>query len=206
MDNSDDSDGASRQSSRHNWTYYDDTSTPIAREDLPIEGRPNFSDSEDLDIHIRRRPRIPTSEYSGNDTPVYRERVHPTTSRYSSPVKSRERLREPPTPPPVTYRYTPDYTPSPAYYSRRHQPLEYIPPIDNDGNPLSLDVNILPPAEDENEPGWSNRRTEFASQKPESLSLQASRGYTDEANIEKIILTVDPNPDAPNKATNLRWM
>jgi hypothetical protein len=203
MNNSDDSDGASRQSSRHNWTYYDDTSTPIARDDLRIEGHFDSSGSEDLDIHMRR-PRL--GEISRDHSPNFRERVHPTTSRYPSPAKSRERLRELPTPPPITYKYSPDYSPSPAYYSRRHQPLEYIPPIDNDGNPLSLDVNILPPAEDENEPGWSNRRMEFASQMPESLSLEASRGFTDEANIEKIILTVDSNPDAPNKATNLRWM
>jgi hypothetical protein len=64
---------------------------------------------------------------------------------------------------------------------------------------------LISPVKDEKRPGWSNRRTELASQLPESLSLEASRGFTDESETEKIILTLNSLTDS-SAVPNLRWM
>lgn len=157
---------------------------------------------------------------------IYRRRVHTPSPEQSDadadnrPPRAWYRIQSgSPSPPPVRHfehRPPPPPPPRPFYYQdlpshvrdprrRPHDFHEYIPPIDDDGNSLSFDINLISPVKDDVRPGWSTRRTELASQLPESLSLEASRGFTDESETEKIILTLNSQTGS-NASANLRWM
>jgi hypothetical protein len=180
----------------------------------------DWTDDEDLDIHIHRGRRATPARFFRNSSPL-RERVytspprsrsrHRPRGRSLSPLRSweRERARERSVSRPRYHSYYEESPPPPPLfannYRRSYYTLPHVPPIDRDGNPLNLDVNLVTLATDEVEPGWSNRKTEFTSKIPESLSLESSRGFTDEADVEKIILTLQSKDDS-GKIANLRWM
>jgi hypothetical protein len=74
-------------------------------------------------------------------------------------------------------------------------------PVDDYGNPLTLDIDI----KSEKAPNWTNKRIETPRVLPESVSLEAAKAFTDETDNEKIILSPNSNSD-PNIARNRRWM
>jgi hypothetical protein len=150
-------------------------------------------------------------EYSRSTSRLLRGRVPNIPSQYSSPSRSRGRFIGR-SPSPLRNRSYYEESPPPALDyvpgSRRHEQYphsEFAPPVDKDGNPLTLYINLISSAKDERGPGWTSRRPEFASQLPESLSLEASRAFIDESETEKILLTPDSMTDL-TKAAKLRWM
>jgi hypothetical protein len=92
--------------------------------------------------------------------------------------------------------YAPLASEIPNIYPRHT--LSHIPPFDSQGNPLSIDVNLV----DEKVPDWNDKGPVL---KPKTLFIDASRGFTDEAEVEKIILTPHSKDD-PDKDLNLRWV
>jgi hypothetical protein len=221
----DDAAGYDRPIGRRYERDYEYERAPVPPRRLRSEESYSVPDSdwtdEDFDIHIHRGRRATPARYLRDGSPLRERSVytspprsrsrHRPRGRSPSPLRSweRERARERSVSRPRYHSYY-EESPPPAplfasNYRRSYYTLPHIPPIDRDGNPLNLDVNLVTPATDEVEPGWSNRKTEFTSKIPESLSLESSRGFTDEADIEKIILTLQSKDDSV-KVANLRWM
>lgn len=74
-------------------------------------------------------------------------------------------------------------------------------PVDDYGNPLTLDIDI----KSEKIPNWANKRIETPHVLAESVSLDAAKAFTDETDTEKVILSPDTN-NGPSIARNRRWM
>lgn len=231
MDYDDYPDGRSRRERTRPPGYMNDDER-VRRPSYYKHGVDYSASESDEDIRIIPRGRRAfTSAFSRDRSQSLNERRYTARSRYSpqsrsrlhvrgrspSPLRHRWDYEEPAPPIPVhvnSGRTIPVHInsartiPGHINSSRTHLHksfLEYVPPIDKDGNPLNLDVNLVSSAKDEKSPGWTNRRTEFASQRPESLSLEASRGFADDTETEKIILTVNSESN-PDKAESLRWM
>lgn len=80
-----------------------------------------------------------------------------------------------------------------------------FPVRNDDGTPLSMDINLTSRANNERAPNWTNTRSEFASRISEPLFIEAASGYIDETETERITLTLNSKADLTSPP-NLRWM